>query len=312
MENAMALLKINMLIKKASTFALLSLMVGCNSWPGLRDRDTSRNVPTETPTAQQLVAYLNNNGQRVQAIQCNQVSIDAKQGNQTAPGLDGLMVCQKPRNFRLKAKVIGQPAVDIGSNNQEFWYWISKVEPVPYVFHCNYDELDKGNVRLPFPFHPDMIVSALGMGEYDPSKQYEVKVNQQNVELVEPVANYQGKQVRKSTVFLRKALSQGKYQVAGHILRDVQGKEICNATVYEVQQSKETGAILPQRIKIIWPEEKMEMVLRLNDMQVTTVTPERSERLFSRGDLSSLPGFDLARWAPDQGAPIQRTRGVAP
>ncbi|NBY01078.1 MAG: hypothetical protein EBQ87_03710, partial [Planctomycetes bacterium] len=284
----MVLLKINLLFKKASSLALLTLMVGCNSWPGLRDRDTARTAPGETPTSQQLVAYLNNNGQRVQAIQCNQVSIDAKQGNQTAPGLDGLMVCQKPRNFRLKAKVIGQPAVDIGSNNQEFWYWISKVEPVPYVFHCNYDELEKGNVRLPFPFHPDMIVSALGMGEYDPSKQYEVKVSQQNVELVEPVANYQGKQVRKSTVFLRKALSQGKYQVAGHILRDVQGREICNATVYEVQQSKETGAILPQRIKIIWPEEKMEMVLRLNDMQVTTVTPDRAERLFSRGDLSNL------------------------
>jgi hypothetical protein len=308
----MTLLSGKFLIKKAPLLALLSVLVGCNSWPGLRDRDTARNLPGETPSAQQLVAYLNNNGQRVQAIQCNQVSIDAKQGNQTAPGLDGLMVCQKPRNFRLKAKVIGQPAVDIGSNNQEFWYWISKVEPVPYVFHCNYDELDKGNVRLPFPFHPDMIVSALGMGEYDPSKQYEVKVNQQNIELVEPVAIYQGKQVRKSTVFQRKAISQGKYQVAGHILRDIQGREICNATVYEVQQSRETGAILPQRIKIVWPEEKMEMLLRLNDMQVTTVTPDRAERLFSRNDLSSLPGFDLARWAPDQGTPIQRTRGVAP
>ena len=308
----MTLLSGKFLIKKAPLLALLSVLVGCNSWPGLRDRDTARNLPGETPSAQQLVAYLNNNGQRVQAIQCNQVSIDAKQGNQTAPGLDGLMVCQKPRNFRLKAKVIGQPAVDIGSNNQEFWYWISKVEPVPYVFHCNYDELDKGNVRLPFPFHPDMIVSALGMGEYDPSKQYEVKVNQQNIELVEPVAVYQGKQVRKSTVFQRKAISQGKYQVAGHILRDIQGREICNATVYEVQQNRETGAILPQRIKIVWPEEKMEMLLRLNDMQVTTVTPDRAERLFSRNDLSSLPGFDLARWAPDQGTPIQRTRGVAP
>lgn len=79
-------------------------MVGCNSWPGLRDRDNSRNTPSETPTAQQLVSYLNNNGQRVQAIQCNQVSIDAKQGNQTAPGLDGLMVCQKPKTSGLKPK----------------------------------------------------------------------------------------------------------------------------------------------------------------------------------------------------------------
>ena len=26
---------------------------------------------------------------------------------------------------------------------------------------------------MPFPFQPDMILSALGMGEYDPKKQYE-------------------------------------------------------------------------------------------------------------------------------------------
>lgn len=296
---------------KVITCALLlaCFNFGCNSWPGFRDRDQSR-FPSETPTAQQLVAFLNSNSQKVQAVQCNQVAIDARQGTQTAPGLDGLMVCQKPRNFRLKAKVVGQPAVDLGSNNQEFWYWISKIEPVPYVFHCNYEEMEKGNVRLPFPFHPDMIIAALGMGEYDPAKAYEVKTNQQTIELVEPVAFYQGRPVRKSTVFARK-MNQGRMQIAGHILRDTQGREICNVTIFDVQQNRETGAILPQRMKLSWPEDKIEMTLRFPDMQVTSIAPDRAERLFTRNDLSNLPGFDLARWAPDQ-SPIQRTRGLAP
>ena len=274
------------------------------------DRDQAR-LPAETPSAQQLVAFLNENSARVQAIQCNQVAIDARQGSQNTPGLDGILVCQKPRNFRMKGKVLGQPAVDIGSNSKEFWYWISKVEPVPYVFHCDYQDLEKGNVRLPFPFNPDMILCALGMGEYDPAKPYEVKATTQSFELVEPTAFFQGKPVRKVTVFSRKMGVQGRPLVTGHILRDLQGKEICTATIFETQQSRETGAVLPFRLKLIWPEEKMEMVMRLNDLQVTTVTPERAQKLFTRSDLATLPAFDLARWAPDQ-EPIQRTRGQSP
>ena len=52
--------------------------------------------------------------------------------------------------------------MDIGSNDSEFWFWISKAEPVPYVFHCGYQELARGGVDMPFPFQPDMIVADSG------------------------------------------------------------------------------------------------------------------------------------------------------
>ena len=55
------------------------------------------------------------------------------------------MACQKPRDFRLRAKILGTPAVDLGSNDQEFWYWISKVNP-PHVYHCSYENLKTGKV----------------------------------------------------------------------------------------------------------------------------------------------------------------------
>src|SRR5262249_57670564 len=106
------------------------------------------------PTAEDLVYYLNFNARKVQAVQCNRLEIDCKQGNQGV-GLDGLLACEKPRNFRLKAKLLGQPGVDIGSDgDREFWYWISKAEP-PYLYHCSYEEFGRGGVRMPFPFQPD-------------------------------------------------------------------------------------------------------------------------------------------------------------
>lgn len=274
------------------------LLAGCTQVPGLRrDQPTRPLTNAAAPSAVSLVEYLNANARQVQAIQCNRVAMDCKQDRQ-AVGLDGQLVCQKPRNFRLKAKVVGQPAVDIGSNENEFWYWISKADP-PYVFHCGYPELSKGNVRMPFPFQPDMVVAALGMQEYDPNKQYEVNVTPRTYELIEQTTSPQGQPVKKITVFDRVQANGTRPQVIAHVLKDAQGREICSATVYEVQQLRPSGAIVPHKVKLVYPAEKMEMTLRMYDTQVTTIDQQRSDRLFTRRDLANLPSFDLARWALD-------------
>jgi hypothetical protein len=278
------------------------LGAGCNSWPGLRRDSVDLRGPIatgQTPQVAGLVNYLNENARKVQAIQCNKVQMDCKQGSQPI-GLDGMLVCQKPRNFRLKAKVVGQPAVDIGSNDQEFWYWISKAEP-PYVFHCSYDDLSRGTVRLALPFQPDMLVAALGIAEYDPNKQYELKVNPQNYELIEPITTPAGQPAQKVTVFNRFQAAGNRPQVTDYILRDKEGKTICSATVTEIQRDRDTGAVLPFDVKLIYPAERAEMKLRLYDVKVVTIDPDRGSRLFSRRDLANLQSYDLGRGQADGG-----------
>lgn len=277
----------------------VAVAIGCSNLPGLRNRTGDQPIVAnnDAPPAASLVEFLNANARRVQAIQCNKVAMDCMQGNQ-AVGLDGQLVCQKPRNFRLKARVVGQPAVDIGSNENEFWYWISKADP-PYVFHCDYPELAKGNVRMPFPFQPDMVVAALGIQDYDPAKQYEVKANPRTYELIEQTTSLQGQPVKKITVFDRMQTTGNRPQVIGHVLKDAQGKEICSATVYEVQQHKASGAVLPFKVKLVYPAEKVEMTLRLYDAEAITVDANRAARLFSRADLSNLQSFSLSRWLLD-------------
>ena len=68
--------------------------------------------------------------------------------------------------------------MDIGSNNEEFWFWISQAKDddgVARVHYCSYADMAAGKARMPFPFQPDMIVAALGMGEYDPQKEYTLR-----------------------------------------------------------------------------------------------------------------------------------------
>jgi hypothetical protein len=286
----------------------LLLLTGCNpNAGGWRPYGGNDRPPAEAPTVPALVDYLNWNARKVQAIQANRVAIDCKQGGQGA-GLDGMLACQKPHNFRLQARLFGNPAVDIGSNEEEFWYWISKAEP-PYVYHCTYPDLARG-VRMPFPFQPEMIVAALGMAEYDPQKPYELKVNKDTLELIETATSPQGQPVKKVTVFNRAQAGPGRPQVTGHILKDAQGVELCTATISEVQQDRGTGAILPYRVKLVWPAQKIEMTLRLGELQVVNIEPERAQMLFSRRDLRGHQGFDLARGVPDGGAPISQVQSL--
>jgi hypothetical protein len=275
---------------------LVVLTLGCNHGPHNRDTPTIGRAPLETPKATQLVAYLNDNARRVQAVRCERVAIDCKQGRE-AVGLDGILVCQKPRNFRLKAKVVGQPAVDIGSNQDEFWYWISKAEP-PYVYHCSYQELARGNVAMPFPFQPDMIVAALGVADYDENKTYQVKATDQYLELIENTVSPQGQPVQKVTVFNRSSVGPGRPQVVGHLLRDPQGKLICKATIHEVELNRETNAVLPRRVVLEWPGQQIMMDMRLYGTQVVSITPEQGSKFFQR-NLPDLTSFDLARRTVD-------------
>jgi hypothetical protein len=163
----------------------------------------------------------------------------------------------------------------------------------------------QGNVRLPFPFQPDMVTTALGMGTYDPDpNRYELKVLPQRLELSEPMVSADGKQVRKVTVFSRAIVSdptKGKPQVIEYALRDSQGRDICKANVERVVV--ERGAIVPQRVRLAWPVQKMELALTLNTVKVNTVDADLARAAFSRADLPYKP-FDLGG-----GDAIQKVRG---
>src|SRR5437870_4026971 len=110
----------------------LLLLNGCstiNNKDGRRYDTAARHSRWDgrQPTAASLVAYLNENSRQVQAMSCQDVTLDCRDDKQSGSAA-GRMDCQKPRNFRLTAKVVGQPLVDIGSNEQEFWFWLGKAD----------------------------------------------------------------------------------------------------------------------------------------------------------------------------------------
>jgi hypothetical protein len=296
-----------------SSLAVLLLATGCDHIMPLRPSGsagvTAENV---VPSADRLVTYLNHNADMLgdRALKCTNLSIDCKANGQSV-GLGGMLMCQNPRNFRLKAMVLSQPAVDIGSNNEEFWYWISKNEP-PYLFHCSYEALARG-VNVGFPFQPDMVVAALGIAHYDPRKNYKVEAppKANYIELIESDTSPQGQSIQKVVVFNRAQADVPTPQVIAYALRDGKGGVICTATVKSVQRNRETGAIIPRVVVFNWPQQNLQMKLELNDVQAVPVDQGMVERVFSRRSLT-LPSYDLAARALDGPSGLQRASGTLP
>jgi hypothetical protein len=285
------------------------LLGGCSGLGTRKDGSASRDrIDTRQPTAESMVAYLNRNAQKMQGLQVADVTLDCKAGNESGV-VSGRMDCQRPRNFRLTAKAVGQPMADIGSNGTEFWYWIGKGSP--YVFHCSYEALERGGVALPFPFSPDMILAALGMAEYNPAGRYEVKVNPRTVELIE-ATTVQGQPVQKVTVFNRNPATRDQPVVVAHILRDGQGREVCSATISEVRFDPTTGAVVPRRIRLYCQADKVEMKMKLDGIRVAPIEPGLATTLFSRRNLASRPAYDLALRRPDTAAGQVQRAGFEP
>jgi hypothetical protein len=283
---------------------LILLITGCPQ-RDLLSNNNSRppaTVPPKAPEPARLVQYLNANADRMSGLQSS-VAMDCKQDRQSV-GLDGDLAASWPRNFRLMGKALGRPAVDVGSNENEFWFWISENRP-PYVYHCSHADLARGGVNLPFPFHPDMVMSALGMAKYDPAKPYQLKESPQFLELIEETTSAQGQPVEKITVFNRMEARPGEPQVVAHKVVDRQGKILCRADIQSVVTSQQTGAILPRVVLLSWPGQRMSMRMTLNNPHVVNFDQQAAGRLFQRTNLTSQ-AFDLARGVVD-GPGLQRT-----
>ena len=304
-------------------FTLLLLTACTPRWGMFRGSDQKDSIgpaSREVPTAAQLVSYLDENSSRLHCISCPDLHLTAAQGIK-AFGLRGQMVCQQPRCFRMNASILGKEEVDLGSNQEEFWYWVRMGDP--YQIHCSYKDMEEGRVkRMPFPFQPDWIMDALGMGHYGPPERYQLVEKPETLELIEKVRSPQGIPVRKVIVVRRRPVLLPKgtnlcppQVMAFLLLDDRTGKEICSAHIEQAQlipsanDPANKGAMLPREMVLRWPDApggKISLTMRLDTVTAKTDYPPNFPA-FVRRPLQGVPGFDLASGRVDgQPSSLQR------
>jgi hypothetical protein len=264
------------------------------------------------PTADKLVSYLNDNASRLKSVRTpgQDISISCQYGIMPPVSLTARMECEKPRNLRLVAyHGLGGTEVDLGSNAQEFWWWIKRGDP--YQYYCSYKDLEEGRVQaVMFPFQPEWIMEAMGMANYGTADQYlGVKSERNSVLLFKRTRLPQGKDGVKVIVFNRDPtkVRAGVAQVTQHQLRDEKGTLLVSADISKVQVDDVSGGVVPRVMTLHWPAAKLSMTLTFNKLVVNSPSPET---VFVRSTANgNAPAVDLAR-IPSSA--LQRVQGRAP
>jgi hypothetical protein len=272
---------------------------GCASLTGVKNTTPPANVNLnkETPAPEELVAFLNRSSAKVTALESRSLDIDV-QADKQAIGVSGSLYCQSPKNFRMRAKLMGADQVDFGSNSQEFWFWVRENKP-PYLYHCNYTDLERGGIRMPFPFQPEWVLEALGMATRDPGGRYEVSRRDRYLDLTERTTSPQGQPISKVTRLNNFTANGSTPQIVGHYLYDTQNGQnhlVCSAVVSSVHTDAASGAVVPHKIELKWYDQNMTMTLTLGAIAVKRPRTD-SPKLFLRPP--EYQAFDLARNALD-------------
>jgi hypothetical protein len=286
-----------------AAMVLATTLVGCETfrWGLFRPKDAEPTGPPPggVPTAAALVDYLNQTSARVTTLRCTDIDITASMGQTFA--IRGQMMAMKNRNFILAATALGSPVVDIGSNENEFWFWSSKADP-PYQFYCSYKDFEEGRVRqLPFPFQPEWLLEVLGMGTYGPADKFTVEADNKSVRLIEQTKTPQGQAVRKVIVMNRRQMTAPAPQITGfYLFDDTNQREICSAQILEVEKD----SLVPKKLSLSMPAQGAKLTMTMRNI---SVNPHLNAANFTRQPLQGVQSYDLAR----NGGGIIRTRGAS-
>ncbi len=210
------------------------------------------------------------------------------------------IVVEAPRNLRLRVAhpLTSGEAVDLGSNEQEFWFWAKDSQPAN-VLVCSHDQIAAATqvTTLPLPFRPDWLMEVLGVVPISGSG-YEVRRANPRSPIVELVSVQRTPDQQPVRRIIKVNMTYGV--VLEHRVESTNGKMIAKATLSRHFRDPGTRLILPRQISIDWPAAGQELALSLEFTSVDFNTPEESVAMWSVPKMPGFPEFDIGAYAVKQ------------
>ena len=120
----------------------------------------------------QIIAAVNGNAQKIQSYQTNNATINIP-GSLGIPTLRGNIAAMRPGRVRLEATTaLTGSEVDLGSNDELFWFWVRRNEP-PAVYYARHSQTAGSAAQQLMPIDPQWLLDALGMAEFKPTDRHE-------------------------------------------------------------------------------------------------------------------------------------------
>lgn len=252
----------------------VSQLTGCAAWRMGRLGRPKSELSPDLPMSD-LVTHLNSNIDQIQAWTCNSVGISFEGGRMMMPSVSAKMTVERPRNFRLTAEALGRDVVDLGSNQERFWFWVKGEEGVLTARH---DQLAAAQEKLPLPFEPDWVIEALGVIPLDES---EIEFEPHPTEPKQVYFKRKRTAPDGSPVELVSIIDKGQGVILEHSLVDRRGGIIALAKLsghrlnFEVKVNEKgrrektgPGLILPEYVTLSWPREQLGLKMHFGEIQI--------------------------------------------
>jgi hypothetical protein len=250
-----------------------------------------------SPTLEQVIEVVNRNSSQIHSFSTSRASISGS----GFPSLGATSIAfERPKRFRLRAGTGFGTELDVGSNDELFWYWVKREQP-PAVYYCRHEQFATCQARQRLPFEPSWLIEALGVAEFDPSLPHQGPSPLPNDRLqIRTIRETPDGPVTKITVI---DASQG-WILEQHII-DAQRRVLASSVASGHRRDPLSNLVMPTVVNITCPLAQLQMRIDLGNLEINRLSADQAA-LWSMPSYPNAPPANLA----DQNAtpPISATR----
>lgn len=239
-----------------------------------------------------VVAAVNQNASRIQNIQTNNASITVP-GMTSLPLLRGNIAAERPGRIRLQASTaITGPEVDLGSNDELFWFWVKRNEP-PALYFAKHCQFVGSAAQQIMPVEPQWLLDALGFAQFNPTDMHEppVAYGGDKLEIRSVIQSRIGTITKLTVVDARRAWVLEQY------VYDAQGTLLASAVARSHQYYPAVNVSLPQEIEIRMPIAQLALTIDLGTVAVNQ--PALNPALWEIPPMTGYQQIDLGTAPPN-------------
>ncbi len=269
--------------------------VGCaGMMPQLAAREPR--VLPPSPTLEQVIQVVNHNSGQIQSFS----TTNARLSGPGLPTLRADIAFERPQRLRLRAGTAFGPELDLGSNDELFWFWIKRGQR-PGVFYCRHDRFASSRARHAIPVSPQILVEALGVAELDPAQSHgPFPVGGDRLEVRTTRETVDGPALKTTIV----DAAHG-WVLQQHVY-DAQGQLIASAVAGQHHRDPYSNLIMPTIVTLKSPKTQFSMRIDLGQVRINRLSGNVGE-LWSMPCCEGAPAIDLC----DPNRPLPPTAPLA-
>lgn len=284
---------------------LVLMLLFCASGASCRSSLRSPFAPMSPPAPEvlavgasldQVIAAVNQNASRIVSYQTSNASVKIP-GMPGIPALSGRIAAQRPGRLRLMASSLMGPEVDLGANDELFWFWVRRNQP-PAVYFARHDQFVGSAAQQMMPIEPQWLLDALGLAMFNPGDAHEgpAPAGDGRVEIKSIVHTRGGPITKRTIIDGRRALIMEQH------VYDATGNLVASVIVRSHRYYPQIGVALPQELDIKIPASELELSIDVGTVEINTLAD--SPQLWTMPTISGSPPFDIGSAASGGVAPI--------